>query len=102
MNKKGAEILKLAIADLIIIILFFSFCVFFISSKKSVEKKEIELLELAYIVSLFDDCEINSTSINISQIKYEKNFLIYDNYKEKIFPNKKIEIKDTIIVKNEK
>jgi hypothetical protein len=99
MNKKGIESLQLAIADLLIIIIFFSACLYFIHSK-AIEKKEIELLEISYMVSLFDNCEINS-SINISNIKYENGFLILNNHKQKIFPKKKIEINEIIKVGNE-
>jgi len=100
MNKKGIENLQLLIADLLIIILFFSACIYFVSSK-SIQKEEIELFELAYVISLFDNCRINSSSINISKLSYENGFLIYDKHKEKIYPKKKIGIRDVIIVENE-
>lgn len=103
MDKKGLEIIYESLAQIIIVILFFLMCIFFIASAKTMEIEKSALLEISYICSIFDDVtiKINSTYFNSSKIKFDNVnniFLIEEkNYKEKYYGKNKIKIENGII-----
>ncbi|MEM1577648.1 MAG: hypothetical protein QXQ30_01175 [Candidatus Pacearchaeota archaeon] len=101
MDKKGLEAIYETLAQILIIILFFSACIFFIISSKNIEIEKVALLEIVYACTIFDDAiiEINSSYFNVSQIKYDNENFFFEgkNYKEKYYGKNKIKIENGII-----
>lgn len=102
-NKKattGLSPLFETIAEITIVVLFFSASLWFITNAKSLDRKDVSIFEIGFFIDLFDNVKlnINSNEFDVSKLKYKDGNLYLDpNIKTKVYGKKKIEIKNNTI-----
>ena len=100
-TSESLEPLYETIAQIVIVVLFFSASMWFISSSQHIDTKKIALLEISYFTELFNDAtlKIETKEFNVSDLKYGKGEIYIEDtlISEKVLVKKKIRIKDGII-----